>query len=1177
MRRVGKPTHGIRARLFYLIIVVLFPLLIIQAYFHYDRFETRRAEELQSNLVLARAVGVAFNGLIQDILRQEIAVAIVVMDTPSHLPLVLPQLLRESARNYPVRSFSWIGPDGRVLFSSKPKLEGMDISDREFFQELLSGREWFVSDLVLSKASGEPIFSIGRSVRDAKGDLLGFVLASLDAQGVEQALAFERPNDAGISLMDRKGRLVATYPAKELTWEERNWLKLYPQKLQNPLKGIETTSVVLTSTGEKRLVGAVPVSSIGWVAASSRSEDAVFGTIQSALLAEGSLFLFVTLAAFATALSLSRPISGSIVRLRDRVLALGRGDQEDLTIPPCSTSELNELAQSFSAMVEKVRNREKALRESEKRYREIVETAEEGIATHEPDGTITYINQRMADMLGYPREEIIGRSSLDFLDEEEREAVIRARESLKERGSFSTERRMRRKDGSNLWTLSNITPRRDGHGNFLGYLAMHTDITERKRIEEEVRKNREDLNRAQALAHIGSWRLDVGRNEVTWSDETYRMFGVPEGEPLTYEKFLSLVHPGDREFVDREWSSALKGKTYDIEHRIIVVNNTKWVREKAELEFNGDGSLRGGFGAVQDITEKKQVEANRALLNETLRIFNCCSDMKLLVSDTLRLLRNTSGFDAVGLRLRRGEDYPYFEHDGFSAEFLREENFLCNKGLDGAISRDAEGRAVLECTCGVVLTGRTDPNMSCFTEAGSFWTNASHEFLALPAEADPRTNPRNRCIHAGYESVGLFPVRAGGDIMGLLQLNGRNPGRFTPALIIFYENLAQNIGLALQRIMAENALRESEEKFRNLYDEAPVGYIELNSEGRVDRVNKKMSEMLGYSADEMVGEPMWAFVVEEKEAEEAIRAKLAGHEDPSIALERNYKTKNGPPIPVIIKDRIVRNGEGGVTRVRVTVQDITERKRMEEDLRRSRDELESRVRERTIELESKNRELREFTYAASHDLNEPLRKIQVFGDLLTKTSANRLGEQGREFVSRMTGAANRMQMLLEALLRYSRLETRGGDFKRLKLNDVVKGAAADLEIALRDAGAQLKIGSLPSVIGDPYQLRQVFQNLIGNAAKYHRSEVKPLIKIYGEEYEGAYHILVEDNGIGFDEKYSDKIFQPFQRLHGKHEYPGTGIGLSICRKVVESHGGTIKAKSTIGKGSTFIITLPVKE
>jgi signal transduction histidine kinase/CheY-like chemotaxis protein len=220
------------------------------------------------------------------------------------------------------------------------------------------------------------------------------------------------------------------------------------------------------------------------------------------------------------------------------------------------------------------------------------------------------------------------------------------------------------------------------------------------------------------------------------------------------------------------------------------------------------GATIGVICAAMDITERKRAESNQLLMAEILRLLNSDTELHPLMAQVLRTIRERTGFDAVGLRMREGGDFPYYEQNGFTEEFLREENSLCAKREDGSVIRDADGRTVLECTCGLILSGRTDPSMSCFTEGGSFWTSKSSDLLTLLPEDDPRTSPRNRCIHSGYESVALIPVRSGPEIIGLLQLNAYARGRLTVESVRFFEGLADNIGLALQRKYAEDALRE---------------------------------------------------------------------------------------------------------------------------------------------------------------------------------------------------------------------------------------------------------------------------------------------------------------------------------------------------------------------------------
>jgi signal transduction histidine kinase len=259
-------------------------------------------------------------------------------------------------------------------------------------------------------------------------------------------------------------------------------------------------------------------------------------------------------------------------------------------------------------------------------------------------------------------------------------------------------------------------------------------------------------------------------------------------------------------------------------------------------------------------------------------------------------------------------------------------------------------------------------------------------------------------------------------------------------------------------------------------------------------------------------------------------------------------------------------------------------------------ELEHRVFQRTQELrlysaklERSNRELQDFAQIGSHDLQEPLRKILSFGDRLKSKAGELLDEECRDYLERMTNAAARMQFLITDLMTFSKVETNSQPFVPVDLGLIAREVSADLGTRIEQAGGSVEIEELPTIDADPVQMRQLLQNLIGNSLKYFRPGVPPVVRIYSQKLDARSpdpmdetalarqlcQILVVDNDIGFDEKYLDRIFTVFQRLHKKGEYEGTGVGLAICRKIVDRHSGTITARSRPGEGATFVVTLPV--
>ena len=235
-------------------------------------------------------------------------------------------------------------------------------------------------------------------------------------------------------------------------------------------------------------------------------------------------------------------------------------------------------------------------------------------------------------------------------------------------------------------------------------------------------------------------------------------------------------------------------------------------------------------------------------------------------------------------------------------------------------------------------------------------------------------------------------------------------------------------------------------------------------------------------------------------------------------------------------------------------------------------------------LHRSNAELEQFASIASHDLQEPLRKIRSFATRLEATQADAFDDAGRDYLARMTNAAARMQALIEDLLAYARVSSRGEAFQRVDLNRIAAEVIVDLEVAIEEAAAQVEIDDLPTADADPSQMRQLLQNLVSNAIKFRRPGESPVVRIRGldgvadgdvrEDNGETVRFAVEDDGIGFEPQYADRIFSVFQRLHGRTAYEGTGIGLAICMKIAQRHGGTITATGDPGRGARFVISMP---
>jgi PAS domain S-box-containing protein len=426
-----------------------------------------------------------------------------------------------------------------------------------------------------------------------------------------------------------------------------------------------------------------------------------------------------------------------------------------------------------------------------------------------------------------------------------------------------------------------------------------------------------------------------------------------------------------------------------------------------------------------------------------------------------------------------------------------------------------------------------------------------------------RTVARDEGIRTGM----AFPVRVGREVAGVLEFFSDRLLPRDPSLLGVMVNLGTQVGRVVERARAQEALRLSEAKFAGIISISSDAIVSVDESQRIVFFNRGAEQIFGYQADEALGEPLEMLIPE------PLRAGHAGHVrtfgGSPVAARRmgergqiSGRRKNGEIFPA---DASISRLEVGGTRIYTAVlRDVSERARAEDALARQAEEL-----------ARSNAELEQFAYVASHDLQEPLRMVSSYTQLLARRYRDRLDDDAREFIGYAVDGVNRMQALIADLLAFSRVGNRGG-FEPTELDRVLGRALANLQAAVEETGASVSADPLPTVVGDPVQLGQLLQNLVGNAVKF-RGESPPRVHVSAERVGGEWRLGVHDNGIGIEPEYAERIFVIFQRLHGRDEYPGTGIGLAICKKIVERHGGRIWVESRPGRGSTFYFTLPARD
>lgn len=375
------------------------------------------------------------------------------------------------------------------------------------------------------------------------------------------------------------------------------------------------------------------------------------------------------------------------------------------------------------------------------------------------------------------------------------------------------------------------------------------------------------------------------------------------------------------------------------------------------------------------------------------------------------------------------------------------------------------------------------------------------------------------------------------------------------------EQVVEQLAVEKRLAEAEKALQESEQEYRDLVENMnDIVYI-TDENGVITYISPAITRLSGHNPSELIGRCFTEFVSQEDSPDilEMFRKLASDHCEPG---DYRFMTKSGDIRWVQISSRLISKGDR-VVGVQGVIMDITERKQAENGLKRY-----------AAELEQSNRDLQQFAYVASHDLQEPLRMVSSYVQLLERRYKGRLDADADDFIAYAVDGAKRMYALINDLLVYSRVSTNGKKFAPTDCEAVFANTIANLQTAIEESGTLVTHNPLPTVVADDLQLIQLFQNLISNAIKFH-SEEPSRVHVSAKQKRNEWIFSIRDNGIGINPEYADRIFVIFQRLHGRGKYPGTGIGLAICRRIVERHNGRIWVESQSGKGSAFYFTIPI--
>jgi PAS domain S-box-containing protein len=751
-------------------------------------------------------------------------------------------------------------------------------------------------------------------------------------------------------------------------------------------------------------------------------------------------------------------------------------------------------------------------------------------------------------------------------------------------------------------------------------LRQHASLLEQKVNErtEALQRTVSQLQQAEQVGMTGSWEWFIPENRVVSSEGLYQLLGLKAEEfGGTLEAFFERIHPDDVAHTYQAVESVLKGEsTFEIETRTYRADGQlRDMYARGEAFFDHLGNPLRMIGIVVDITDRKKAEQD---LRDSEDKFKYLFDYSIIgksitypdgTIEVNQAFADMLGYSKEELLAKKWQEITHPEDiseserwvasmlagernsSRFTKRYLHKEGSIVWMDVNTSIRRNADGKPQYFMTALVDITDRklaearikdllvfnekilnTVPvGMLTFKTSGECdFANENAAFI-IGTTVDNLLAQSFRSL-ASWKQSGLLDLAekaiasgsAVSDDIHHISTFGKDVWMRATAVTFWSkkeERFLLTVSDITERKQAEDALRLENERFMRFVDSNIIGIVIAGANGTIQLANDYYLRLLGVTREDfLAGKVDWRKFTPDEwlPADEKALAELQerGVCEP---YEKEYVRTDGTRVPVYLADARLPGPDGQIA---AFVLDITDRKLAEQAIQRITDDL----------LRS-NAELEQFAYVASHDLQEPLRMVSSYVQLLARRYQGRLDSDADEFIGYAVDGAKRMQNLINDLLAYSRVGTRGSEFAPVSAEFLLQEALANLQLTIEDTQARITHDPLPSVLGDAVQLSMVFQNLLANAMKF-RSAEPPCIHVSVREEQGEWIFAVRDNGIGLDPTFAERIFVIFQRLNDRTSYPGTGIGLAVCKRIIQRHGGRIWVESQPGQGATFLFTLP---